>query len=494
MASTDLTGQRVAIYARSRPQGPCRSSIDIQVRRCREFAHANGGEVPADLVFSDHAASGADIERPAYERLMRLATARPPKVEVILVDNLSRLARAKGELFTIQRLLELSEVRLVAVSDGTETQLAQAEAPADTSASLEEWDAQALLSSLVDKLTAMVAYWDSSLRCRFANRAYETWFGVSSASMIGRDMKEFLGPLFALNYPYIEGALRGEPQEFERAIPDPAGGPPRYSQTQYIPDIVDGTVRGFSVLVVDITQRKLAEDALARAKEAAEAANRELEAFSYSVAHELRAPLRGINGFARLLLDTYKDTLDADGQDWLNELVICSVKQGRLIDALLSLARLTRSEIRRQSIDLSAIARAHASRLAAAESGRRVDCVIAEGLRATLDPILVDSLVQNLFENAWKFTSKLELARIEFGRTERDGMDVFFVRDNGAGFDMAHAAKLFQPLQRLHTQDEFPGMGIGLATVQRIVQRHGGVIWAEGVVAGGAVLYFSFPP
>jgi PAS domain S-box-containing protein len=252
-----------------------------------------------------------------------------------------------------------------------------------------------------------------------------------------------------------------------------------------------GELVGASMVVRDMTERHRTEEALARAKETAEAASRELEAFSYTVAHDLRAPLRGMNGFAHLLLQTYRDKLDADGQDWLEEIVLNAGKMAGLIDALLSLGRLTKSELRRESLDLSSVVRAAAKRLAAAEPGRVVELVVEDELSADLDPVLGRALIENLLSNAWKFTSKVPRARIEFGATVANGARAFFVRDNGAGFDMQHADKLFGHFQRLHSVQDFPGTGIGLATIQRIARRHGGNAWADGTVNGGATFYFS---
>ncbi len=200
-----------------------------------------------------------------------------------------------------------------------------------------------------------------------------------------------------------------------------------------------------------------------------------------------------MNGFAQVLLDSYGDKLDADGKDWLREIILNAKKMGSLIDGLLSLARLTRSDLRRERIDLSSIARAAAVQLSTTEPGRTVEMVVQKDLTAEVDPPLARALLENLLGNAWKFTGKVSAPRVEFGATAKVGVRTYFVRDNGAGFDMAYAGKLFAPFQRLHTVEEFPGTGIGLATVQRIVQRHGGRIWAEGAVDCGATFYFTLP-
>ncbi|HEY4119222.1 MAG TPA: PAS domain S-box protein [Byssovorax sp.] len=252
-----------------------------------------------------------------------------------------------------------------------------------------------------------------------------------------------------------------------------------------------GNVVGAAKIARDITDRRRAEDALAAAKDAAEAANHELEAFSYSVAHDLRAPLRGMNGFARVLLDDYGATLDAEGKDALEEIVLNAKKMGELIDALLSLARVTRSELRREAFDLAAAARSIVGDLCAAEPSRAVELVAPASLVAHLDPPLGRALLDNLIRNAWKFTARLPRARIELGVADAGGQRAFFVRDDGAGFDMAYAAKLFAPFQRLHAASEFAGTGIGLATAQRIVRRHGGRIWAESAVELGATFFFT---
>jgi light-regulated signal transduction histidine kinase (bacteriophytochrome) len=233
---------------------------------------------------------------------------------------------------------------------------------------------------------------------------------------------------------------------------------------------------------------------LARQRDAVEAVNRELEAFSYSVSHDLRAPLRSIDGFSQALLEDCAEALDDSGKRYLRHVREAAQEMGLLIDDLLKLARVARAEIARTDVDLGALARRIGDRLRLGDSERRVELVVAEGIHAIGDAGLLGVLLENLLGNAWKFTSKRDGARIEFGSYEREGHAVYFVRDNGAGFDMAHASKLFGTFQRLHAASEFPGTGIGLATVRRIVARHGGHVWAEGQVGQGATFSFTLDP
>jgi len=222
-----------------------------------------------------------------------------------------------------------------------------------------------------------------------------------------------------------------------------------------------------------------------------EAANKELDAFCYSVSHDLRAPLRGMDGFSLALLEDYGDRFDETGQDYLRRVRAASQRMAQLIDDLLALSRVTRREMSRQQVDLSALAEAVASDLRASGPARHVELHVAPGLVANGDPALLRVVLENLLGNAWKFTGKRPDARIEFGTAQRDGAMAFFIRDNGAGFDMAYADKLFVPFQRLHSTSEFPGTGVGLASVQRVIQRHGGRVWAEAEVGKGATFYFT---
>lgn len=223
------------------------------------------------------------------------------------------------------------------------------------------------------------------------------------------------------------------------------------------------------------------------------AANQELEAFSYSVSHDLRAPLRSIDGFSQALLDDYGPRLDDEGQEFLHRVRSASQRMAQLIDELLYLSRLTRGEMVRRPVDLSALAELVAQELQQNDTQRQVEIVVQPNITAEGDSRLLRVVLENLLGNAWKFTGLRQQARIEFGQRQADesGKPVFFVRDNGAGFDSAYADKLFGVFQRLHRADEFPGTGIGLATVQRIIHRHGGRVWAEGEVDKGATFFFS---
>lgn len=229
------------------------------------------------------------------------------------------------------------------------------------------------------------------------------------------------------------------------------------------------------------------------------AANDELEAFAYSVSHDLRAPLRSIDGFSQALLDDYGARLDGEGQEFLRRVRAASQRMGQLIDDLLSLSRITRGEMMQRPVDLSAMAGEVAQDLQASDPRRQVEVVVQAGVVAEGDPRLLRVVLENLLGNAWKFTGRCDRPRIEFGCQSPGGERhpdatsgaVFFVRDNGAGFDPAYADKLFGVFQRLHRADEYPGTGIGLATVQRIVHRHGGRVWARGEVGKGASFFFT---
>lgn len=241
--------------------------------------------------------------------------------------------------------------------------------------------------------------------------------------------------------------------------------------------------------------RRLNEELEARVRQRTaelEAANRELEAFAYSVSHDLRAPLRAIDGFSQAVLEDYAQKLDESGRSYLRRLRGASQRMARLIDDILTLSRVTRRELQRERVNLSTLVWEIAAELQRSEPAREVEFVVAPEAMVEGDRALLRQVLENLLRNAYKFTSKHPRARIEFGVQSENGEKAYFVRDDGAGFNSKYSDKLFGPFQRLHSVQEFEGTGIGLATVQRIIQRHGGRVWAEGAVEQGATFYFSF--
>lgn len=222
-----------------------------------------------------------------------------------------------------------------------------------------------------------------------------------------------------------------------------------------------------------------------------ESAIMELEDFAYSSSHDLRTPLRAVDGFSKALLEDYGNDMDGTEKDYLNRVRAAAQKMSDIIDAMLNLSLITRRDINLMSVDLSGMARKIADELKEGQPERNVEFLIEDGVTGMGDPGLLDILLSNLLGNAWKFTSKHPSARIEFGKTQIEGKTVYFVRDDGAGFDMTYVGKLFRPFERLHKEAEFPGTGIGLASVKRIIHRHKGTIWATGAEEKGATFYFT---
>jgi signal transduction histidine kinase len=234
-----------------------------------------------------------------------------------------------------------------------------------------------------------------------------------------------------------------------------------------------------------------ARDELRESNERLEAANRDLEAFGYTVSHDLRSPLTCINGYCQLLLELCSARLDEQCTGFINDISVAAGRMEQLVTTILNFSQLTRKEMDRQTVDLSRLARTVSLDLRMRQSERTVDFVIAEGVEVRGDLKLLRVVMENLLGNAWKYSGKQEEARIEFGTVAGEGEPVYFVRDNGAGFDMCRADRLFNAFERLHSSSEFEGIGIGLATVQRIIERHGGRVWAEGAVGKGATFYFT---
>ncbi|WP_051180662.1 CHASE domain-containing protein [Thermithiobacillus tepidarius DSM 3134] len=368
-------------------------------------------------------------------------------------------------------------------------------------------ESEARYRSVVTALTEGIVLHDRSGRIVDCNASAARLLGLSMAQLMGRSstdpqwqvIHEDGSPFPGDSHPAMIALRSGQPQEATvMGVRRPDGAlvwlsvnaQPLFRGSEPAPH---GTVVSFT----DITERKRAEEEIRQLNAGLEQRVRErtaeLESFNYSVSHDLRAPLRAIDGFSLVLLEDYDGILDTAGRDYLARIRRASQRMGQLIDDLLNLSRITRSEMHREAVDLSELAQEIAETLQADHPERRASFAIAPGVTAHGDPKLLEILLENLLGNAWKFTGKHERAHIEFGAREEAGERVYFVRDDGAGFDMAYAGKLFGPFQRLHGPGEFEGTGIGLAIVQRIIDRHGGRIWAEGAVGQGATFYFTLP-
>lgn len=325
------------------------------------------------------------------------------------------------------------------------------------------------------------------------NRAGEQLLGIPREQLIGKSDNDFFPPdeaRFFIDKDRETLAKRTLVDIPEEPIQTSQGE--RWLHTKKVP-ILDatGVPRFLLGISEDITDRKRDLAALREAKEQAEFSSRELQAFSYSVAHDLRAPLRAISGFGGALLEDYGDQLDEQGRNYLERIKTSVHRMGALIDALLKLSQVTREGLQVQPLDLGDLFRQAIATLQRAEPDRQLEIVVSGDLAAIGDPTLMSIVFDNLCGNAWKFTSRSPAPRIELG-VEVDGSDrVYFIRDNGVGFEMKYVDKLFGVFQRLHTEREFPGTGIGLVTVQRIVQRHRGRVWGRGEVGVGATFYFT---
>ncbi len=325
------------------------------------------------------------------------------------------------------------------------------------------------------------------------NPAAEQLFGYTRAEVLGRSLAETLIPPH-LRAGHTHGLSRylstGKPRTLGTRVELSA----RHRDGREFPAEIavlridsDGDPM-FTGYIRDITERKRAAESeiLGRAKDAAEAANVELEAFSYSVAHDLRAPLRAMDGFANVLREDYGDKLEPDAHVAISRISTAAKRMGELIDGLLALSQISTHELEYETIDLGKLARDAVAQLPGA-----IDVRIEDGLRVRADPVLMRSVIQNLVGNAFKFSARVAQPRIEVGLTTTEAGPTYFVRDNGAGFDMAYAAQLFRPFKRLHSSREFEGTGIGLATVHRVIRRHGGKIWAQAAPGSGATFYFT---
>lgn len=316
------------------------------------------------------------------------------------------------------------------------------------------------------------------------NDAFEKLTGLSREKCVGRTAKEVLPdiePYWIETYGRV--AQKGEQIKFENYS---APLKKWYEVYAYSP----GKNR-FAAVFMDITERKQGEEAIKRYATELEIANRELQSFSYTVSHDLRGPLRIMDGYSQALLEDYADKLDNQGKTWMNNIRDSCRHMGQLIDDILGLSRVVWVELKFERVNLSEIAQSIAIKLKEIEPSRQVEFIVMPGMEVLGDNHLLGLALQNLLGNAFKFTVGCQFARIEFGSRQQNGRRVYFVRDNGAGFEMKYIDKLFKPFQRLHSSKNFPGTGIGLVTVQRIIQRHGGEVWAEGAIDKGATFHFT---
>jgi PAS domain S-box-containing protein len=361
----------------------------------------------------------------------------------------------------------------------------------------------AQLMALIDHTSAVIYMRDADGRYLLVNREYERLFRLRREDIVGlTDHDLFPTPIADAFRANDRAAIaRGEPVQVEEQAPGD-DGLHTYVTVKF--PLADDAGKPYAVcgISTDITERKRAEEEVRRLNDELEtrvrqrtaeleASTRELDAFAYSVSHDLRAPLRSLDGFSQALLEDYRAELPGEGQDFLRRIQANVERMTRMIDDLLDLSRTTRTQLSRERADLSALAREVATELTPEHD---VEFRIPDGLVTHGDPHLIRILLQNLLGNAVKFTSHRPDPVIELAADRQDGVDVFTVRDNGAGFDAKYAHKMFDPFQRLHSADEFEGNGIGLAIVHRIVGRHGGQIRADGAPGEGAAIRFSLTP
>ncbi len=355
------------------------------------------------------------------------------------------------------------------------------------------------LRALLDAATDPMFLIDAEGRLIDTNEALLPLLGRSKSELLRMRIFDFLPPAqVAASRALVQEIIQsGQP----RGIEDHFNG--RWFNSRFVPSLDEnGQTDRIAVYIRDVTSYKKAEEAtrslnaelerrVAERTAQLQAANQELEAFSYSVSHDLRAPLRSINGFAGILNEDYADQIPAEARDYLVKISLSGEKMSHLIDKLLDFSRLGRKPLNRQQVELEPLLHAVIDALAPETAGRQIEWLLADLPFVNADPLLLQQVYANLLGNALKYTARCAIARIEVGSLDQDGGRVYYVRDNGAGFDMQYADRLFGVFQRLHSETEFKGTGIGLAIVRRIIERHGGRVWAEAKVDQGATFYFT---
>ncbi|MBU5612811.1 sensor histidine kinase [Geomonas azotofigens] len=334
-----------------------------------------------------------------------------------------------------------------------------------------------------------------------------TYLNLQFAEMLGYEVSELMGRSFL---EFVDKALHDETaarqksrengisEQYETILVRKDGSRVWASVSAKPIHDASGVFQGSFAMISDVTRRKQAAEEIevlhthlsARAMEL-ETANEELEAFNYTVSHDLRRPLTAVNGFAQVIMELYGQQLEPQCREYVQEIINGSIKMNHLIDTLLNFSRRYSVSLNREQVDVSELAQEILAELRLSDPQRRAECVVQPGVRADADPQLLRVVLDNLLGNAWKYSAKKQETRLEFGTVQHQGREAFFVRDNGAGFDMSRAGSLFKPFQRLHDSDDFKGTGIGLASVQRIIQRHGGHIWAEAAPGKGATFFFT---
>jgi PAS domain S-box-containing protein len=351
------------------------------------------------------------------------------------------------------------------------------------------------LSSAIEQSPASVLITDAQGAIEYVNPEFERVTGYRAAEAIGQNPRMFKsGKVAAETYADMwntilaGGVWRGEFVNRKKSGE-------HFWEEASISAIrgSDGATTHYVAVKADITERKRLEERMERRTAELATAMKELESFSYSLSHDLRAPVRAVTSFSQIVLEDHGAELPAEARQLIERIVKAGASMGEMIGGLLELSRISRGDIARRDTDLSRLAREVWDEAVLAQPGRKARLEAEDGVAACCDPVLVRNVLQNLLGNAFKYTRDAEDARVQFGKVERDGEAVFHVRDNGAGFDMAYANRLFGAFQRLHGANEFEGTGIGLATVQRIVERHGGRIWAEAAPGLGATFYFTLP-